>query len=97
LKSFNSTEVQNGNSKKLLLGVYDGDALSVTSIAILSLKSLSSIFDTAIISVFPLLIPLTLHACLEDTNKVITLACYKLENTEKQAPEKLTIDFNNFP
>jgi hypothetical protein len=37
------------------------------------------------------------HACIEDTNKGITLACYKLENTEKQAPEKLTIDFNNFP
>jgi hypothetical protein len=37
------------------------------------------------------------HACLEDTNKVITLACYELENTEKQSPEKLTIDFNNFP
>jgi hypothetical protein len=37
------------------------------------------------------------HACIEDTNKVITLACYKLENTEKQGPEKLAIDFNNFP
>jgi hypothetical protein len=37
------------------------------------------------------------HACLEDTNKVITLACYELKNTEKQAPEKLTIDFNSFP
>ena len=37
------------------------------------------------------------HACFEDTNKGITLACYELENTEKQWPEKLTIDFNNFP
>jgi hypothetical protein len=27
----------------------------------------------------------------------ITLACYELENTEKQGPEKLTIDFNSFP
>jgi hypothetical protein len=37
------------------------------------------------------------HVCIEDTNKGITLACYKLENTEKQGPEKLTIDFNDFP
>lgn len=37
------------------------------------------------------------HACLEDINKGITLACYELENTEEQGPEKLTIDFNNFP
>lgn len=36
------------------------------------------------------------HACLEDIDKWITLACYELENTEKQGPEKLTIDFNNF-
>jgi hypothetical protein len=36
------------------------------------------------------------HACIEDTNKGLTLACYKLENTEKQGPERLTIDFNNF-
>lgn len=37
------------------------------------------------------------HVCLEDTNKDITLACNKLQNTEKREPEKLTIDFNNFP
>jgi hypothetical protein len=37
------------------------------------------------------------HACIEDTDKGITLACYKLEYTEKQGPKKLTIDFNNFP
>jgi hypothetical protein len=37
------------------------------------------------------------HVCLEDTNKRITLACYEMENTDKQGPEKLTIDFNNFP
>jgi hypothetical protein len=30
-------------------------------------------------------------------NTTSTLACYKLENTEKQGPEKLTINFNNFP
>jgi hypothetical protein len=35
------------------------------------------------------------HACIEDTDKGITLACYKLENTEKQGSEKLTINFNN--
>ena len=35
------------------------------------------------------------HACIKDTDKGITLACYKLENTEKQGPEKLTINFNN--
>ncbi len=37
------------------------------------------------------------HVCMEDTKKEITLACYKLENTENQGPEKLTIDFDNFP
>ena len=37
------------------------------------------------------------HACIEDTNKGVTLACYKLENSEARRPEKLTIDFNNFP
>jgi hypothetical protein len=37
------------------------------------------------------------HACLEDTNKGITLACYKLQNSERMGPEKLTIDFNHFP
>ena len=30
-------------------------------------------------------------------NTTSTLTCYKLENTEKQGPEKLTINFNNFP
>jgi hypothetical protein len=30
-------------------------------------------------------------------DKRITLACYRLENTEKQGPEKLIIGFNNFP
>jgi len=34
---------------------------------------------------------------MEDTDKGVALACYKLENTEKPGPEKLTIDFNNFP
>ena len=29
-------------------------------------------------------------------NTTSTLTCYKLENTEKQGPEKLTINFNNF-
>jgi hypothetical protein len=38
-----------------------------------------------------------LHAYIEDTDKRITLACYRLENTEKQGPEKLIIGFNNFP
>jgi hypothetical protein len=28
-------------------------------------------------------------------NTTSTLTCYKLENTEKQGPEKLTINFNN--
>jgi hypothetical protein len=37
------------------------------------------------------------HVCIEDANKGITLACYKLENTEEQVPERLTIDFNSFP
>jgi hypothetical protein len=37
------------------------------------------------------------HACIEDTNTAITLACFKLKNAEKGEPEKLTIDFNNFP
>jgi hypothetical protein len=37
------------------------------------------------------------HVCIENTKDGITLACYELENTEKKAPEKLTIDFNNFP
>jgi hypothetical protein len=30
-------------------------------------------------------------------NTTSTLTGYKLENTEKQGPEKLTINFNNFP
>ena len=37
------------------------------------------------------------HVCMEDTSKDITLACYKLKNTENKAPEKLTIDFIKFP
>jgi len=37
------------------------------------------------------------HACLEDMNKRITLACHEMENADKQRAEKLTIDFNNFP
>jgi hypothetical protein len=37
------------------------------------------------------------HVCIEDTNKGITLACYKLQNAETMGSEKLTIDFNNFP
>ena len=34
------------------------------------------------------------HACTEDTDKDITLACYKLENTEKQGSEKLVTTKN---
>jgi hypothetical protein len=37
------------------------------------------------------------HACIEDTDKGVTLACYKLQNSEAMRPEKVSIDFNNFP
>ena len=37
------------------------------------------------------------HVCIEDTDKDITLACYKLQNAKRMGSEKLTIDFNNFP
>ncbi len=37
------------------------------------------------------------HICIEDTKKNITLACYELENGPESQPERLKIDFNNFP
>ena len=37
------------------------------------------------------------HVCIEDTRKDITLACYELENGSESEPERLKIDFNNFP
>jgi hypothetical protein len=37
------------------------------------------------------------HVCIEDTNKGITLSCYKLQNAEGMGPKELTIDFNSFP
>lgn len=39
----------------------------------------------------------TFNICIDDKDENITLACYRLENTEKRGPEELTIDFNNFP
>ena len=37
------------------------------------------------------------HVCIQDTRKDITLACYELENGSESEPERLKIDFNNFP
>jgi hypothetical protein len=37
------------------------------------------------------------HVCMEDTEKDVTLACYELENGQESEPERLRIDFNNFP
>jgi hypothetical protein len=37
------------------------------------------------------------HVCIEDMDKGVTLACYKLEKAETTRPENVTIDFNNFP
>ena len=37
------------------------------------------------------------HACIEDTKKAVTLACYELENGPESEPEHLRIDFNRFP
>jgi hypothetical protein len=34
---------------------------------------------------------------MEDAEKDITLACYELENGPEAEPERLRIDFNNFP
>jgi hypothetical protein len=37
------------------------------------------------------------HVCIEDTKRDVTLACYELENGPESEPERLQIDFNNFP
>lgn len=39
----------------------------------------------------------TFHICIDDEDVDTTLACYKLENSRRNASEELTIDFNNFP
>lgn len=39
----------------------------------------------------------TFHICIDDEDVDTTLACYKLENSRRNAPEELTINFNNFP
>jgi hypothetical protein len=37
------------------------------------------------------------HVCMEDVEKDVTLVCYELENGPEAEPERLRIDFNNFP
>lgn len=37
------------------------------------------------------------HICMEDTKRDVILACYELENGSESKPERLQIDFNNFP
>jgi hypothetical protein len=37
------------------------------------------------------------HVCIEDTKKDATLACYELENGSESEPERIRIDFNDFP
>lgn len=37
------------------------------------------------------------HICMEDTKRDVILACYELENGSESEPERLQIDFNNFP
>jgi hypothetical protein len=37
------------------------------------------------------------QTCIEDTKKDVTLACYELENGPESEPERLRIDFSNFP
>ena len=37
------------------------------------------------------------HACIEDAKDNVTLACCELENGPEAEPERLQIDFNNFP
>jgi hypothetical protein len=37
------------------------------------------------------------HVCIEDTKKDVTLACYELEKGPESEPERLEVDFNNFP
>jgi hypothetical protein len=37
------------------------------------------------------------HVCMEDAKEDVTLACYELENGPESEPERLRVDFNNFP